>query len=402
MDHNSLYRASYPQLQAEISKAIRVTIVQPSLAKYRVPVFRELARRPGIELHVVFGSLKGLANVDPEGFQATPSVRRCIPGVGMVFNRAEWKYASRRHSDVIVLQWTPRSLSLLPALARAAASGVPRVLWGHGYAKDVRGRRRYVREWLARCSTAIAFYDPKTRDEYVSDGWNPDSLFVALNSLDHTEIDQARQFWLSRPEELESFRREQKIQGRPVILFLSRLQPNNRVDLLIRATAKLVPLIPSLKTVIIGNGTEEKARLESLARETDISDNVLFLKGIYDERKLAPWMLSASVFCYPENIGLSLIHAFWYGLPVVTSNNPGVQNPEVVALRDGVNGLTYRHGSVDSLSETLLKVLANDDLRASMSAAARRSVEENHTIPQMVDGLEAAIRYAFAKSFVHR
>jgi hypothetical protein len=31
-----------------------------------------------------------------------------------------------------------------------------------------------------------------------------------------------------------------------------------------------------------------------------------------------------------------------------------------------------------------------------MSQAARRSVETKHTIPRMVDGLEAAIRYAYS------
>jgi glycosyltransferase involved in cell wall biosynthesis len=178
-------------------------------------------------------------------------------------------------------------------------------------------------------------------------------------------------------------------------LFLSRLQPENRTDLLIRATAALAREIPGLKTVIIGNGAEEKSRLQTIARKAGIGDNVFFLDGIYDERKLAPWMLSASVFCYPENIGLSLIHALWYGLPIVTSGNLAVQNPEIVALENGVNGLTYEHGSVESLAGSLRKILTNDELRNSMSLAARRSVENKHTIPRMVDGLEAAIRYAY-------
>jgi glycosyltransferase involved in cell wall biosynthesis len=383
------------QPRAAATRPIRVTIVQPALAKYRIPVFRELARRPGIDLRVVFGSVKGLDNVDAEGFNAVPSHRRRVPGIGMVYNRADWTYASHRYSDVIILQWTPRSLSLLPALTRARAAGLPRILWGHGYAKNARGRRSGVRKWLARWATAIVFYEPTTREAFIRDGWNPEKLFFALNSLDHREMDEARQCWLARPEELDKFLREHRIQDGPVILFVSRLLPENRVDLLIRATAVLARELPSLKTVIIGNGPEEKARLESLAREAGVSGSVFFQNGIYDELKLAPWMLSASVFCYPENIGLSLIHALWYGLPIVTSDNLGIQNPEVVALENGVNGLTYRHDSVDSLVDSLRTILRNEELRKSMSTAARRSVEEKHTVPRMVDGLEAAIRYAY-------
>jgi glycosyltransferase involved in cell wall biosynthesis len=386
-----------PQVRATARRPIRVTIVQPALAKYRIPVFRELARRPGIDLRVVFGSVKGLDNVDAEGFNAIPSHRRRIGigGFGMNYNLADWTFASRQYSDVIILQWTPRSLSVVPALLRAKAAGLPRILWGHGYAKDERGRRSGARKALARLATAIVFYEPTTREAFIKSGWNPDKLFVALNSLDHAEMDEARQAWIERPDELDKFRREHRIDGGPVIFFVSRLHSDNRVDFLIQATAVLARELPNHKTVIIGNGEEERARLGALAREAGIADNVIFENGIYDELKLAPWMLSASVFCYPANVGLSLIHALWYGLPIVTSDHLAIQNPEVVALENGVNGLTYKHNDVNSLVEALRKVLTNDELRTTMSRAARHSVESKHTIPRMVDGLEAAIRYAY-------
>jgi len=385
-------------------KSIRVTIVQPALAKYRIPVFRELSHRPGIDLRVVYGSVKELENVDAEGFEAIPTHRwqPSLFGQGLVFNRADWTYATRRLSDVIIFQWTPRSLSLVPAMLRARAGGVPRILWGHGYAKDEKSRRRGARKWLTRFASALLFYEPTTRDAYVQDGWDSAKAFVALNGLDNAPMDEARRCWLERPDQLAKFRREHRIDGGPVILFVSRLHPNNRVDLLVRATAALAPEMPGLKTVIIGNGPAEKARLEALARETGITDKVIFQDGIYDELKLAPWFLSASVFCYPAHVGLSLIHALWYGLPVVTSDNLAAQNPEVVALENGVNGLLYEHGSVDALTSALRYILTSDNLRTAMSAAARRSVEDKFTISRMVDGLEAAIRYAHSTTNRHQ
>jgi glycosyltransferase involved in cell wall biosynthesis len=359
-------------------------------------VFRELAHRPGIDLKIVYGSVKGLDNVDAEGFEAIPTDRwqPAILGQGLVVNRAEWSYATRRLSDVIIYQWTPRSLSLLPAMLRAGAAGVPRILWGHGYAKSEHERRRGARKMLTRFATALLFYEPTTRDAYVRDGWNPDRAFVALNSIDHGPIEEARNCWLARPDELEKFRREHKIDGGPVILFVSRLHPSNRVDLLVRATAALAPEIPGLKTVIIGNGAAEKERLQAIARESGAADRVVFQDGIYDELKLAPWFLSASVFCYPAYTGLSLIHALWYGLPIVTSDNMAAQNPEVVALENDVNGLLYRHGDLNSMTGALRSVLTDENRWAAMSQAARQTVESKFTIRHMVDGLEAAIRYA--------
>jgi glycosyltransferase involved in cell wall biosynthesis len=383
-----------------IDHSIRVTFVQPALAKYRIPVFHELARRPGIDLQIVYGAVAGLSNVEADGFKAIATPLRESRGWGPLvsFHGSEWKYCSRRFADVVVLRWSPRSITLLPALVRARAAGLPTVLWGHGYSKDERGKRFGPRQWIARWASALVFYEPSTREAYIRDGWNPDQLFVALNSVDHTDIESARNWWLARPDQLADFRQKNGINDGPVILFVSRLQRANRIDLLIEATAELAGEIPGLKTVIIGNGPEEKQRLESLALATGAADNVVFQAGIYDEQKLAPWFLSSTVFCYPANVGLSLIHALWYGLPVVTSDNRSSQNPEIVALEHGVNGLRYRHLSVPSLVSALREVITNTARQTSMSEAARRTAEERFTIPRMVDGMEAAIRYAHAGS----
>lgn len=373
-----------------------MTAVHPSLAKYRIPVFRELARRPGIELRVAYGTSRGITNVSADGFQAVPCSRweGKVAGSLLMFQWAEWAYCSPRYADVVVLRWTPRSLTLPPALLRSRLQGVATVLWGHGYSKQERSWWRGPRNWMARQGSSLVFYEPRTRDEYVRNGWDPQRLFVALNSIDHADIDQAREWWINRPSQLAHFRQEQAIDAGPLVLFVSRLQPANRVDLLIQATVQLAKEIPGLKCAIIGNGAAEKGRLQALARQEEAGDSVVFLDGVYDEMKLAPWFLSADVFCYPANVGLSLLHALWYGLPVVTSDNRAVQNPEFIALEHGVNGLTYQHGSVSSLADALRKIINCASLRRSMSDAARRTVEDRFTIRNMVDGLEAAIRYA--------
>jgi glycosyltransferase involved in cell wall biosynthesis len=379
---------------------IRVTVVQPALVKYRVPVFRELASRPGLDVKVVYGSLDSLDNVAPDGFQATPTplYKPTLAGRSLMFQPVQWSSASRSRNDVLVLQWSGRHMTLLPALLRARLSGVSTVLWGHGYSKSQGQPRRRLHQWLARFASALVFYEPRTRDGYVEHGWDPQKMFVALNALEHKEILDAQQWWHSRPHELDSFRHKHHLDKGPVVLFVSRLQPANRVDWLIRATAELSREIPGLKTVIIGNGAREKERLQQVVRETHSQDSIVFVDGIYDEVELAPWFLSSSVFCYPANVGLSLIHAMWYGLPVVTTNDLACQNPEVVALEAGVNGLTYNHASPTALASALRQILQDESMRMSMSQAARRTVETRFTVTNMVDGLEAAIRYAHRRT----
>lgn len=375
---------------------LRVNVIHPSLAKYRVPVFRDLAQRPGIDLKVFYGTTGGIPNVAPEGFEAiaVPRFERRLGGQIIMFQGAEWSYASRRVSDVVVFRWSPRSLSLLPALIRAKLAGVATVLWGHGFSKTDRPWWQQARKSLADLATAVVLYDPRTRQMLIDEGWDACRLFVAINSLDSRDIDAARNSWINELDRLAQFRKEFSLNARPVVLFVSRLDPRNRVDLLIRATARLVPELPDIRTVIIGNGERERRRLRSLASEMQIENNVVFRDGIYDEMALAPWFLTASVFCYPENVGLSLLHSLWYGLPAVSSENWACQNPEFVALENGINGFTYAHRDVKSLSGRLRQILTDSHLQRSMSKAARSTVEKRFTVSRMVDGLEAAIRYA--------
>ena len=119
-----------------------------------------------------------------------------------------------------------------------------------------------------------------------------------------------------------------------------------------------------------------------------------FTGPIYEEQQLAAYFLSSSVFCYPENIGLSILHAMGYGLPVVTSDKVEAQNPEIEALVDGYNGRFYPHGDVAKLADTLVELLTDSHLCASLGANALRTVAERFSLENMVSGFEQAIRAA--------
>ena len=64
-------------------------------------------------------------------------------------------------------------------------------------------------------------------------------------------------------------------------------------------------------------------------------DSIRWLGALYEQEVMAPWFLSAKVFVYPGYIGLSIMHAMGYGLPVITHDNMDNQSPEVAALRNG-------------------------------------------------------------------
>lgn len=373
---------------------LRVVIQQPALAAYRVPVFRELARRPGIELLVTYASDPNLPNAPPDGFRAEPIIQRKLrlgPRSAMV-DPAQWRFATRAAADVLILTWNVQYATLVPSLLRARASGVRTILWGHGYSKHEAAWRRWPRERVAGLADALLFYNHTTADRFAAAGWPRERLFVALNALDQEPIQAARNDWLARPADLAAFRTQHGLDRGPVVLFVSRLDPANRLDLLVEAAAALRPRHPHLRVIVIGKGDAEQARLTALAARLGVTDCVRFLGAIYGEPALAPWFLSADVFCYPANIGLSILHAFGYGLPVVTSDELASQNPEIEALRHGENGLVYTHNDAAALADALDALLKDRPRLDRLAAAAHATATERFTLANMVSGFGDAIQ----------
>jgi glycosyltransferase involved in cell wall biosynthesis len=302
--------------------------------------------------------------------------------------------ASRRACDVLVMEWNAGVVNLLPALALARLRGVGTVLWGHGYSKRERWIARRLRSAIGRMADCTLFYNHTAADRLPAR--RRERVFVALNALDQAPIAAARDIWRASPGRMEEFRESSEIAGRRIVLFVSRLDPENGVDLLLRAAAQLREARPELTVVVIGAGPA-LGDLRRLAAELDLGDRARFLGAIYDEQELAPWFLASDMFCYPRNIGLSLLHAFGYGLPVITDDNLAAQNPEIEALRDGASGLLYAAGDVDALASAIDRLLGDEALRQRMGAEAEATVRERFTLANMVDGMEAAIRAAAAR-----
>ncbi|WP_428387477.1 glycosyltransferase family 4 protein [Mucisphaera sp.] len=372
-----------------------MVIQQPALPAYRIPVFRELARREGLEVLVRYGHDPALPNVEADGFAAEPSETRSF-GVGsreVLWDGSQLRYATKRRADVLVLTWNAHYASLPMALLRARLSGVGTVLWGHGYSKAEAGWRAGVRRWLGRRADALLFYSASVAERYAAVGFDAGRLFTAANALDQSPMQAARAAWAGREEELKRFRAERGLGDGSVALFVSRFAPANREDLLIEAAAVLKDRLPGFRVVLIGKG-ETAGELRALAERLGVADRVIMPGAIYGEANLAPWFLCSDVFVYPANVGLSLIHAMGYGLPVVVGDDLASHNPEIDALRPGENGAVFRDGDAGSLAGVLAGLFADREKLASMRMEAERTVTERFTLARMVDGFEAAIRRA--------
>lgn len=373
-----------------LKQPTRLTIVQPSLPKYRVGPFSQLARRPNVRLRVIYGdsgTLPNIKNVDFEAELQKHTIRR-VMGHPLYWHQAHLDEATPERCDVLFMTWDVHFLSLLPAIRRARKRGVKVVLWGFGYGTRENKFRRSLRNFLGRRADALLVYNHESRRRLLEDGFDPDRVFVALNTVDTSEATAAAEEWRSAPEQLAAYQAEHDLTPH-TLLHVSRWVPARRVELLFEAVSRLKPRFPDVRLVLVGK-RHDRPEARALAERLGIADAIQFTGPIYDEQELAPLFLSSRAMVFADYIGLGLQHAFAYGLPVVTHGDRRAHAPEVEALVEEETGLMFPPGNVDAIAKQLARLLGDDELFTRLSSNARDVMRERFTLANMVDGFVAA------------
>ena len=181
----------------------------------------------------------------------------------------------------------------------------------------------------------------------------------------------------------DNLRKKLSPDGAPILVHLSNFRPVKRVKDVIEIARKVLTKIP-IRLVMIGDGPE-RYDTEKLAREYCISDKVIFM-GKQEEIYLV--LSAADVFLLPsglESFGLAALEAMSCGVPCITSDAGGL--PEV--NRHGVCGYIAPLGDTDKMSEYVIKILEDPNLKKELSRNARNHAFKNFhddiIIPKYLD-----------------
>ncbi len=175
-------------------------------------------------------------------------------------------------------------------------------------------------------------------------------------------------------------------------LYIGSLIHRKRVDVLLRAFARVKQSCPTARLTVVGGGPLEET-LKALATELQLDDVVRFtglLIGYpFDELKRSDIFVSASE---SESFGLVFAEAMSFGLPIVACRVGGI--PEVVA--DGETGLLVEAGAPDALATALLTLLEDPQLRIHMGEAGLERVKRRFQLQETIDGTYAAFERLLA------
>jgi glycosyltransferase involved in cell wall biosynthesis len=174
------------------------------------------------------------------------------------------------------------------------------------------------------------------------------------------------------------YRRQTNLPPGPLVLFVGRLDPQKGVATLLAAARSLIPTIPELRVVLLGDGPL-RSELEANVRQAGLSERVLF-RGVVEN--VAPYLQAADVFVLPslgEGMPNALLEAMATGLPCIATGVGGTMD----VVTDGEDGLLVEPGNAVHLADALIRLLKDPAARDRLGRAARQTVERTYSLEQM-------------------
>jgi len=359
------------------TKPIQVAFVENVITNYRVDFFERLARYEDFEITVFCSDAKGVPKLKiVENVSGFKYVR--VPAHGsekyFVWQKLPFKDL-RRNYDIVCYYANPRYLSTLFATTCDYLFGRPCVLRNHYKTAGKDRLSERIRLFWTRRFKNILVYTRKEVATMRKDGFLSHNLEGWGNGLNGDEI--KHQIQSHSQESLQQWKSQVGIEDKTVIVSVGRLIARNQFEQIPNAIKELNSEFKNLLWCVIGDGScKDVIRNEAI--KLGVADQVRFLGPIYEESELARWFLSAVGLVHPGTIGLSMIHAFAYGLPVVTHNSRRMHNPEFDAATNE-NSFLYPFGKLDLIPESIRSLcqMTNKKSKGENLNAWRTSIRDN-------------------------
>jgi glycosyltransferase involved in cell wall biosynthesis len=369
----------------------RVLFVASHPVQYQAPLFRRLAARPEIDIHVAYCTLRGAEPArDPEfdtiiqwdvpllsGYSWSEVANKgsgnqsflglCNPGL--------WKTIRTRDYDAVVL-FTGYLCATFWIVCIAAKLSKVAFLFGSDATTLVprggRAWKRIVKKmlWprLFRLADQVIVPSSGTRDLMFALGLRRDRVTLTPYTVDND-------WWVKESEKVDRSKMRTAWGVPPtgsVVLFCAKLQPWKRPLDLLRAFAKAD--VPNALLVFAGEGPL-RIQLRSEADALGVGSRVRFL-GFVNQSGLPAVYSASDLMVLPseyEPFAVVVNEAMCCKCPVAVSDRVGAARDLVAPVHPE---FVFRCGDVEALTSILRKALAD---RALLTSIGRASFEHMRT-----------------------
>lgn len=324
-----------------------ICVIYNMAATYRAPIFQLMDEK--MEIDWYFGKPLGdIKCLDSKLLRSVTTIDR-YTWRGLIWQKGVLKQLKKNNYEKYLMLGEPFTIStwLFMILKPIVAPKKKIYLWSHGWY----GREGFIKKYIKRCffglSDGTFLYGNYARKVALTQGNNPDKLWVIHNSLDYDKHSKLR-----KTLRLSNIYKDYFQNENPTIIFIGRLTKVKKLHQILEAVVLLKKKCKYYNIVFVGDG-EDRINLEKLAITNDIP--VWFYGACYDEAKNADLIYNADLCVSPGNVGLTAIHAMTFGTPVLTHSNFTNQMPEFEAIRKGDTGDFFQEDSVDDIAKCIAK-----------------------------------------------
>jgi len=286
------------------------------------------------------------------------------------------RYLWRERPSAAIALGSPYSVTAWAMVISGKLLKIPVLLWGHGLLGKESGVKWKIRKLFMQLATGQLLYGDHAKALLIGAGFDPKSLYVVYNSLNYDK--QARIFEKIDSNNIQEWRRQLGVkEGEGLIAFTGRLQPVKRLDILVKAVARLRARGRRVHIALVGDGSERQA-LADLAISLEVADLLHLLGANYKEEYLGLVLRASDLCVVPSGAGLSVMHALTFGTPVVLHDRVEHHFPEWEAIEEGKTGFYYRFEDTDDLAEKVEQAIFPVPAKNKMEGFCRAVIRDRY------------------------
>ncbi|WP_320153690.1 glycosyltransferase [uncultured Tolumonas sp.] len=355
---------------------MKIHVIQPAIPKYREKFFQMMEK----EFDVCFYTAKK----DFLGVESTFRSNNVLlmSRFFLLSKKFYWHqnlslFKEYKKGDIVIINGNPRIINYMLLFLFLKIRCIKTVWWGHGWSAGSYGLSSKIRFIIMRfLADFYLFYTEKEREEIMFD--NSFALNNGLDSDVYSNLIIKMELKRSFPSELDDF----------YIVFVGRITEKSNFKMLLNS---LLLLPKRIKLNVIGGSDDFDSYVE-YSKKIGVFERVVWFGPIYDEVYISKIMMASHVFVYPGAVGLSLIHAFNYGLPAVLHSDKTLHMPEFSAFQHGYNGLSFESGNLQDMVSNILKIylMSYSDYQM-LSSNALSTIKTSYNINDMYVRLKKLI-----------
>ena len=369
----------------------RVAIIYKMLSHYRLPFFNQLRERlaqAGIELRLIYSDPVGAHVPKQDTVEADWAIK--VPARLMKLGKYEaiWQAClpHLHNVDLVVVEQASKLLVNYWLLLTQYTGRRKLAFWGHGRNLQVSSATR-LGEWTKRKVSSLAHwwfaYNAMSAGIVKNMGFPAERITVVNNSIDTVALRQQREAWLARG--WERIRAATGISSPHTCLYCGSLYPDKRLPFLLAAGDAIQAQVPDFQLVIMGAGPDTGLIRQAAERRPWLR----YVGPRFGDDRIPFWLISKLTLA-PAAVGLVILDAFVFGVPVVTLAGAD-HGPEIDYARNAVNSVILEAATTPADYATVVaRYLSNEMLRGGLVAGCLASSLQ-YSIEKMAENFCAGV-----------